>query len=184
MTTLKWSVLLLIILALSYLVYLQNSPFTNNASKLDYSNAQFDKMSDDMAAKFKAPLITQAEFKKRMSDEKVYILDARESAEYNVSHIPGALHVGYENFDLKSSVAKLDKSIPMYVYCSVGYRSGDIAAKLQKAGYNAYNLHGGIFAWTNNQEKVVNRHGNPTDKIHGYNTSWGKWLKQGKIVYN
>lgn len=55
-------------------------------------------------------------------------LDAREPVEYQVSHIEGALNVGFNHFDLQS-VAHIPKDTPVIVYCSVGFRSEKIAKK-------------------------------------------------------
>ena len=33
------------------------------------------------------------------------------------------------------------------VYCTVGCRSGAYTKKLQKQGFNAFNLYGGVLAW-------------------------------------
>lgn len=109
-------------------------------------------------------------------------LDAREPAEYEVSHISGSVFVGYDHFDI-NTVASIPKTSPIIVYCSVGYRSEKIAEKLIAAGYiQVQNLYGGVFEWVNEGQKVVNTQGN-TDKVHAYNRSWGVWLRKGKKVY-
>jgi rhodanese-related sulfurtransferase len=62
------------------------------------------------------------------SADKVIILDARERAEYNVSHLNDAVHVGYEDFDLEAVTKTLgNTSKTIVVYCSIGVRSEDIA---------------------------------------------------------
>jgi rhodanese-related sulfurtransferase len=77
------------------------------------------------------------------------LLDTREREEFNVSHLPRARWVGYDDFDLKR-VANIPKTDTIIVYCSIGYRSERIGEKLKKAGYtNVYNLYGGIFQWKN-----------------------------------
>jgi rhodanese-related sulfurtransferase len=43
--------------------------------------------------------------------EKVTIFDAREKAEFDVSHIPGAKYLGYEQFDPPSLPPNLRPSI-------------------------------------------------------------------------
>ena len=70
------------------------------------------------------------------------------------------------------------------VYCTVGYRSGKVVEQLRKAGYkNVYNLHGSIFEWVNEGNKVVNAKGVTTNRVHTYSKEWGKWLKRGTRVY-
>lgn len=113
----------------------------------------------------------------------VVFLDAREIAEYNVSHISGARHVGYDKFDM-ASVKNIAKNQRIVVYCSVGYRSEKIAEKLIAAGYtNVSNLYGGIFEWVNQGHKIVDASGKPTAKVHAYSKSWGIWLSKGEKVY-
>jgi rhodanese-related sulfurtransferase len=109
-------------------------------------------------------------------------LDAREHEEYAVSHLPGARWVGYEDFSL-SRMNGIPKDAPIVVYCSVGYRSGKITEQLREAGYrNTRNLYGGIFEWVNAGKAVVDAQG-PTQRVHAYNTDWGRWLRKGEKTY-
>jgi len=109
-------------------------------------------------------------------------LDTREKDEYEVSHIQGALWVGFEEFDLKI-VNNLDRNQPLVVYCSIGARSQDIGKKLKKAGFKeVYNLYGGIFHWVNEGFPVY-ANGHQTQKVHAYNRAWGIWLSKGEKVY-
>lgn len=112
-------------------------------------------------------------------------LDTRELKEYQVSHIPKAIAVGYNQFDLKKVTTSIkDKNTPIVVYCSIGVRSEQIAEKLKKSGYTkVYNLYGGIFEYKNNGEKVVNSKNTATDSIHTYNKQWSTYLKKGIKVY-
>lgn len=112
--------------------------------------------------------------------QEVIYLDAREKAEYNVSHIENSVWVGYDDFDMQT-VENLDKSKTIVVYCSVGYRSEKVAKKLEKAGFKTvYNLYGGMFEWYNQDLPIVDNQGNPTDKIHTYNEKWGQWVDERK----
>ena len=114
--------------------------------------------------------------------ENLLILDAREKAEYDVSHLKNAVWVGYKDFDLSRIHA--DKNQEVIVYCSVGYRSEKIGEKLQEAGYqNVNNLYGGIFGWKNGGYKVVDANNVDTEKVHAYSKSWGKWLVKGEKIY-
>jgi rhodanese-related sulfurtransferase len=113
----------------------------------------------------------------------VVFLDAREPREFAVSHIAGAIPVGYDHFSLENLPASLPKNTPIIVYCSVGYRSEKVTEKLQKAGFkNVSNLYGGIFEWVNQDFPVVNQSG-PTQNVHAFDRTWGVWLKKGKKIY-
>ncbi len=112
----------------------------------------------------------------------IVFLDAREPREYAVSHLRGAIPVGYDNFDIQQLPA-LDKNSRIVVYCSVGYRSEKIAEKLLAAGYkNVSNLYGGIFEWVNQGHAVYNEKGQ-TRQVHAYDRTWGVWLDKGEKVY-
>jgi len=109
-------------------------------------------------------------------------LDARERVEYNVSRIDGALHIGYNHFDL-NALEHLPRNTPVVVYCSVGYRSEKIAEKLVLNGFSSvYNLYGGIFEWVNQGRTVVCESG-VTDRVHAFDKTWGVWLSKGTRVY-
>ncbi len=127
------------------------------------------------------PEITVNEAVKQQSS--TLFLDARELREYEVSHIPGAVHVGYDHFDLNKISLPSDKNQPIIVYCSVGYRSEKIAEKLIHAGYrHVSNLYGGVFEWVNRDFPVVNSSG-ATPQVHAYDRTWGVWLTRGEKVY-
>jgi rhodanese-related sulfurtransferase len=120
---------------------------------------------------------------KLIATEKVVLLDAREEAEFRVSHLKGARNVGYKEFDIKS-VSLIPKDLTVVVYCSVGKRSEDIALKLKEAGYtNVRNHWGGIFDWTNRGLPVENSMGEPVEMVHPYNTLWGVWINNYEKAY-
>lgn len=115
----------------------------------------------------------------------VILLDAREKREFEVSHLPNSLYVGYQNFDLKK-VKKLlpNKDAKIIVYCTLGVRSEDIGEKLKKAGYTrVLNLFGGIFEWKNRGYRVFDTKNKETENVHVCNTYWSQWLKKGKKIY-
>ncbi|HND87659.1 MAG TPA: rhodanese-like domain-containing protein [Saprospiraceae bacterium] len=113
----------------------------------------------------------------------VLLLDAREPREYAVSHIAGAVHVGYDHFRLSNLPDTMQKQRRIVVYCSVGYRSEKVAEQLRSAGFtDVSNLYGGIFEWVNQGHPVQDRQG-PTQRVHAYDRTWGIWLRKGKKVY-
>lgn len=128
------------------------------------------------------PLATPKQVNRMMNATEVILLDARETKEFNISHIKGAIKVGYDNFSI-ASVKGLDKSKPVYVYCSIGYRSEKIGEKLQKDGFKkVYNVYGGIFNWANSGYKLEDKNGSTTTKVHGYNKDWSKWINGEKCT--
>ncbi|RZW56991.1 MAG: rhodanese-like domain-containing protein [Flavobacteriaceae bacterium] len=129
------------------------------------------------------PYISVEELKQ---EQDHFILDAREKPEFLISHLKGAIHVGYDRFDMdRITILIPNKDQRIVVYCSIGIRSEDIAEKLLKEGYtNVYNLFGGIFEWKNNNNAIFDLQNEETEKIHAFSESWGKWLLKGEKVYD
>ena len=117
--------------------------------------------------------------------DQVLLLDAREPEEYEVSHLKGAINVGYDNFSLDSisEILPSNKNKQIVVYCSLGIRSETIGLKIKKAGFkNVMNLYGGIFEWKNDDFPIYNSEGKETDSVHVFSKEWAKWLKKGNKV--
>ncbi len=147
-----------------------------------YKQKQFNKMLDGLLAHSVAEL----EAKFMSYDSSVIYLDARELNEYEVSKIEGAQWVGYNDFGL-TRVSDIDKNQPIIVYCSIGYRSEKITEQLKAHGFtNVTNMLGGIFEWVNYDKPIVDSTSTNTNKIHGFDKSWGKWLNGDLVekVYN
>jgi len=131
------------------------------------------------------PYISVEELRMLQLNDEVYILDARELEEYDVSRIPGGLFIGFSDFSSEMITEKIpDSDRTIVVYCSLGIRSEEIGEKLRKAGYsNIRNLYGGIFEWKNNGYPIVDSEGNETEKVHSFSKAWSKWLTNGEKVY-
>ena len=126
------------------------------------------------------PLINVTELKKQPD---AVLLDTRTKAEYDVSHLPNARWVGYDDFEM-NRIEGIPKNANVVVYCSVGYRSERIGEKLLKAGYQrVHNLNGSLFEWVNEGNAVVDNHEKPTKRVHAYSKLWGIWLNRGEKVY-
>lgn len=146
------------------------------------SNPAFDRTIDRLIS-HTVPLIDVKTLSKDM--DKYLLLDARERSEYEVSHLEGALYIGYDHWSI-AVLDGVDKDQPIVVYCSIGVRSEKIGEQLQQAGYrNVKNLYGSIFEWVNQSYPLVDKAGYPTKNIHAYNWLWGKWVKNDlyKKVY-
>lgn len=117
----------------------------------------------------------------RVGTENVILLDTRSREEYDVSHIPGALWVGYDSFD-PSRIRELDKEKEVIVYCSVGYRSEKIGSQLKDLGFeHVQNLYGSIFEWANASYPLVRSAGDTVNQIHPYNRVWGRWMTNPEV---
>lgn len=114
--------------------------------------------------------------------EEYTILDARELSEYQVSHIKGAIHIGFDELNAEQ-LKKLDKNKPIAIYCSIGYRSEKVGEKLQKMGFkDVRNVYGSIFEWANRGYDLIGAQGRPVTTIHGFSRSWGIWIKKKNIT--
>ncbi len=141
-------------------------------------NPEFDQELARLL-KFSVPVISAEELLK--NKEKYAIFDTREPAEFDVSHIPGAKNLGYNNFNA-DLLSGLPKDKPILLYCSVGYRSEKTGNKLQKMGFTqVYNLYGSIFEWANRGFPLENKAGKPTKTLHTYNEKWSQWVKNTQI---
>ena len=132
----------------------------------------------------KVPYIAVAELKNLQQKNKVVILDSRELDEFKVSHIEGAILVGYNHFRLSSLPDSVDKKTPIVVYCTLGVRSEVIANQLIENGYtDVKNLYGGISEWKNKDYIVIDSTQRMTENIHVYSKKWGKWLTKGNPIF-
>lgn len=115
--------------------------------------------------------------------KSAYILDARETEEFDVSHLKHARNVGYIWFDMRN-IYDIPKNATIVVYCSLGLRSEKIGEKLLKFGYkNIFNLYGGIFEWVNEGSPVYKSNGVQTTEIHTNTEKWADWLTRGTKVF-
>ncbi|HEX7367127.1 MAG TPA: rhodanese-like domain-containing protein [Pelobium sp.] len=141
-------------------------------------NPAYKEMLDKMY-QHSVPLISVDSLKHL---KNVYLLDARETQEYDVSHLKNAKQVGYIWFDMRK-VVDIPKDANIVVYCSVGYRSEKIAEKLLKNGFQkVHNLYGGIFEWVNEHQPVYKTSGVQTSEIHTYNKKWAQWVSSGTKI--
>ena len=111
------------------------------------------------------------------NNEEVLLLDARSEEEFNTSHLQGALHSDTVNTAL-SAINTNDQQQTIVVYCSVGYRSSDIAKQLQARGVkNVVNLEGSLFQWANEGRPIV-QGTKPVTHVHPYDDDWGQLLHE------
>jgi rhodanese-related sulfurtransferase len=102
------------------------------------------------------------------------LIDVRSAAEYAVSHLRNALNLRTAR---EISQAITDRQPARTVlYCSVGFRSSRLAARIAKE--NIYNLEGSIFDWAN-QGRPIFKGEKPTTQVHPYSPLWSGLLKSG-----
>lgn len=80
--------------------------------------------------------------------EKVQLLDVRRAPAYAASPqmLPHATRADPDQ--ISSWMPRLDRGVPVVVYCVHGHQvSQGCASELERAGYDAYYLEGGIEYW-------------------------------------
>lgn len=91
-------------------------------------------------------------------NEGVTVIDVRESDEFALGHLPGAINVprGILEFKIGGVPQAADLHAPLLVYCRTSGRAALSAVQLQKIGYSkVFSLSGGIELWSNEQQPVV-----------------------------
>ncbi|NBU36070.1 MAG: rhodanese-like domain-containing protein [Bacteroidetes bacterium] len=152
----------------------QNQPLDKPKTK----QPEFGKKIDGLLS-FTVPLLSVSNLIK--NKDNYIIFDAREKEEFEISHIPDAIFLGYSDFN-EIRLKDIPKESSIVVYCSIGYRSEKIGEKMLRSGYkNVYNLYGSIFEWVNENYPLVNAKGKFTSNLHSYNKSWSKWVTNKDI---
>ena len=85
------------------------------------------------------------------------VLDVRTPGEYSEGHIEKAQLLDiYQRDAFNAGLEKLDRDVPVYVYCRSGARSGNAAQMMKQMGFKkVYNLQGGIISWSRSGQKIV-----------------------------
>ena len=154
-------------------------PQKHSNENVRVENAAFDLTLKQLLS-FSVPLAEVKDLK-NIQDE-VFIFDTRNEEEFVVSHIPGARWLGYEKprWELLN---ELPPDAPIVLYCSVGYRSEIMGDRLAKRGFTQVsNLYGGLFAWVNDGQSVVDYQGLITDSVHTYNAPWSAFVDAPGVV--
>lgn len=77
---------------------------------------------------------------------KMFIIDARDKAQYAQERIPGAVHIEWRQVLAQSS--KIPKDKPVLIYCNTGSLSAQAGFALRVAGWaNLRILQGGFSEW-------------------------------------
>jgi rhodanese-related sulfurtransferase len=76
------------------------------------------------------------------------LVDVREDHEWQVGHLPNAVHLGRGVLERDVEQRIPDASAEIVLYCGGGYRSALAAESLQRMGYmNVWSMDGGFRAW-------------------------------------
>jgi rhodanese-related sulfurtransferase len=99
-----------------------------------------------------APQINAKDLQDLKQREEILLIDVRTSAEFDRSHIPGAIHIPLRDIEDGSGIKTIQnlqqqQSKKIVTYCHSGARSHRAIDRLSQAGISATNLTGGIVQW-------------------------------------
>ncbi|MBD2837273.1 rhodanese-like domain-containing protein [Metapseudomonas lalkuanensis] len=99
--------------------------------------------------------ISTRELTTMVNGGQAVVLDVRATKDFSGGHIVDALNIPYEK--LASRIAELEKhkDKAIIVVDSMGQHAGTVCRDLQKAGFNALKLSGGIGTWRGDNLPLV-----------------------------
>ncbi|MFG0381783.1 rhodanese-like domain-containing protein [Pseudomonas sp. zbq_18] len=83
------------------------------------------------------------------------VLDVRSNKDFAAGHIVDALNIPYEKLSSRMTELEKHKAKTIIVVDALGQHAGGVARDLQKAGYTAAKLGGGIATWRGDNLPVV-----------------------------
>jgi rhodanese-related sulfurtransferase len=81
--------------------------------------------------------------------DEIQLIDVRQAHEYEAGRIAGARFI--ELMDLALRAQEIDPTKPVVFYCRSGSRSAMAAEAFRRAGFDAYNMSGGLLDWQASQ---------------------------------
>ncbi len=114
-------------------------------------SANLDRMDGD------APRGVSAAEALELVRSDAILLDVREDHEWAAGHAPEATHIPMSRIADRAADLPADKTI--VCVCHVGARSAAVASALNRAGWTALNLTGGMEAWAAAGLPVVDHEG-------------------------
>jgi sodium/bile acid cotransporter 7 len=133
------------------------------SGKRDKIEAMYQSYKKDFPG---VPDIQISDAMRLLQEGKALFIDVREEKEQQESMLPGAVT---EKQFLKNPEKYRDRTL--IGYCTISYRSGKLAEKLNAQGITLLNLKGGLLAWVHAGGKVYDQSGE-TKRIHVYGKKW------------
>lgn len=107
---------------------------------------EFLKLVDEARTRVQETGVTSIQGRIERGDDFL-LIDVREESEWDQGHIPGAIHLGKGIIERDIERVVPDPNEELVLYCGGGYRSVLAADSLQKMGYKAVSMGGGIRGW-------------------------------------
>lgn len=134
--------------------------------------------------------LTLEQFKDNLQGKaEIVVLDVREKHEFDVSRLSKSERVSpsISKLEFLKKYALRAKGKTFVLYCSVGYRSSQLAARIQSSltrggAKGVYNLQGGIFAWHNGSKPLIKAGNKKTVLVHPYSKKWWRYLTNRELT--
>ena len=98
-------------------------------------------------AKNLAYTLGPVELKEMLEDNKVKLLDVRAKEDYDISHLPSAENIPYDElYEKMENLSKEDIHV-VYCYNYLCHLGDRVAYKMAKSGYPVMLLQGGFKSW-------------------------------------
>ncbi|MEI6817086.1 MAG: thioredoxin domain-containing protein [Bacteroidota bacterium] len=93
--------------------------------------------------------LSASEFSEKLSNTPSSVLiDVRTPEEYSKGHLQNSKNFDWNGDDFQNQTSKLEKGMPVFIYCLSGKRSAAAASKMRTDGFKeVYELNGGIMKW-------------------------------------
>lgn len=104
---------------------------------------------------FNSNAVKVADAATMVSDGDALLVDVRTRQEWKSGHAPDAKHISLAS--LEQQVSRIPKDRTVLAICATGSRSARATAFLQRAGYDARNVKGGMRAWARAGLQVTTR---------------------------
>lgn len=98
-----------------------------------------------MLSLFKSNAVKVNEANAMVVDGEALMVDVRTRQEWKSGHVPFAKHISLAS--LEHQMTRIPRDQTVLAICATGSRSARAAAFLQRAGYDARNVKGGMRAW-------------------------------------
>lgn len=89
--------------------------------------------------------ISAENLQRRITQNEVLVLDVRTAFEFELGHLPSALHIAYTR--LLPRLTEIPRDRALAVHCQKADRSPAAAAMLARHGFHVYHLAGGLRSW-------------------------------------
>jgi rhodanese-related sulfurtransferase len=89
--------------------------------------------------------LSPEQVKQRLDRGEIELIDVREEYEWDAGRIAGAKHIELER--LAGRAQEVPRDRPVVFQCRLGARSAMATQAFRAAGWDAYNMDGGILEW-------------------------------------